>query len=679
MPALKERESSPINPIVMQLFNPKTAIAICLLIYAMTIVRTFLFEPFPGGVDVATHLFQIGFISNEGSLSPDNWTWNHWWYNGHPLLDQYPPLSHFLGALIVPLFGIVGAYKIIASLVFLFIPISFYLLLQEFELKSEQRAFALYLFAFAPVFTYYLQGGVFSALCGLPFALLFLKYLIRAINAANGMQAMRSIVLSGMFFALSALSHLLIPVAAALFGFVYLVSFKPDIPAFKRLCAIGMLAAALAGFFWVPMALNYKIEGPALDLAAFPITQLVLFAFNPFGRAFAVYINYVSILSLAVLGVLTVQALHSDYKNKTFKYAAFFLVSAFAVIIWILFLPHSGQAGGKLPFFLPMIFALLLCRYFDPSKMKIRLTTYLSIALLVLLLVSVFVVKNSGVTQHTYELAEWAADNTENKALFLPKGYGLLDPFDSKANADSYLYETFLFPQYFHKEVFNGWFGETEPREEISQIMNTGCGHSMTMEEIKSEIGLFSRIIYAELDKNCVINISTSDFCEVVQNSAVDAVFINTNFNAVGDFADRASCLQKRDSNGPLVFYKVLSPKPYADRALDYTKKSGTITITLVGPIKDNIVTRESYYPPPLWNAQLDGTTVSIEKTQDGFISVPVDIGAGKHELKLVFLRNNFGGVFDIISFFALVLIAVFLLKPEILNNYQSKIEQLIS
>ena len=132
-------------------FSGRNALAICVLLYLAIPLNTFLNSPYPGGVDVATHLFQIGLIAEEG-LTP----WNHWWYAGHPLLDQYPPLSHLSGALISNLVGVENAYKIVMSIIFLLIPISFFLLLKEFPFSNEQKAFAIYFFSFSPVYSYFL-------------------------------------------------------------------------------------------------------------------------------------------------------------------------------------------------------------------------------------------------------------------------------------------------------------------------------------------------------------------------------------------------------------------------------------------------------------------------------------------------------------------------------------------
>lgn len=644
------------------IFRPNAALAISLLLCLFILSQTFLRSPFPGGVDASTHLFQISLVASDGLTS-----WNHWWYAGHPLLEQYPPLSHLSGALISNLVGVENAYKIVLSFIFLLIPISFYLLLKEFPFSDEQKAFALYFFSFSPVYSYYLQGGVFSALFALPFSILFLKFLIRTLNSKKWLF---HAILSALSLAIVALSHLLMPVAAALFAFLYFLSLKPSIDLLKRLALIGILSFCLVAFFWVPLALNYTIQGDPANLSSLSSFQISTLAFAPFGRSFAVYINYISLLLVTLLGISILFFLYRDYAGKERSYANFFILSIFAIIFWILFLPHSGQAGGKLPLFIPLIFSLFLCRHFNPKSQS----RYLFLALPILLLFSTLLVQPSYFPPETYSFASFAANHTQSRALLLPQGFGLMEKFSSKANADTYLYEVYLLPHYFEKEIYNGWFGEAIPREDIAKT-TFDCWHARTPPEILSEIGPFSRIILNRIDPSCAISVSPQKFCQIIQEGSVDSIFANSNFPSVVQFADSAPCLSRAGLSGPLIAYNVINPEPYVGSNFTYSKKSGTISIQINGPYRGSLTVRESYYP--YWKAHVDGQEVPVQKSEYGFLSIPLDLGEGSHELKIVYSPDNYFGVFDALSLISIIIVLAFIARPGAFKYFSSKIERL--
>ncbi|MFA5412007.1 MAG: hypothetical protein WC350_01520 [Candidatus Micrarchaeia archaeon] len=621
------------------------ALAICILIYALLLIRAFSVSFYPGGVDTATHLFQIGLIAEEGLTS-----WNHWWYAGHPLLDQYPPLSHLAGAAISGIVGVENAYKIVFAIIFAFIPVTFFLLLKEFDFTEEQRALALYLFSFSPVFAYDLNGGLLSAMLALPFCFLFLKYLIRAIGSKEWL---RPAALSSISLAIAALSHLLMPFAAALFGLIYIVSFSPSLPSLKRFASIMVMSAALAGFFWFPLALNYSIGDSPLNFSESSLAQVATIALAPFGRAFAVYINLVSVLSIAILALLSLASIRLAYRGKDAAPLRFFLLSIFAILLWSAFLPHGDQAGVKLPLFIPMVFALFIPKYLSPGSSLLPISAFF----LALLLISSLLVVPSYVSPDTYAMAEWAAGQTQHRALLIPGGMGLLAQYEDKPNMGAFLYETYMLPHYFHKEIYNGWFAEASPRS-LADVAFT-CSEKRSLSEIAGGFGILSTINLGKM-KACDLP-SPEAFCDAIRSGSVDTVIANSNFPEAVAFADASPCLSRSGSHYPLVSYDVIGSRPYLSRNWSYTKSSGAISIDFTGPFSGTLSISESYYP--YWKAYVDSDPAPVENA-GGFLSIPIQASGGPHELKLSYSPPNYFGIFAALSAIAWLLALMLLAHP---------------
>jgi len=639
------------NKVINFLTKSRNALAICVLFNLIIALRIFTASPFPGGVDVATHLFQISLIASEGFTH-----WNHWWYAGHPLLDQYPPLSHAVGAFFSAFIGVENAYKLTTLMAFLAIPISFFLLLQEFKFRDEQKAFAVYFFSLSPIFAYSLQGGVFSALFALPLAILFFKYTIRT---SNEKKWVRPAMLSAVFLALASLSHLFMPIAAAAFAFLYIMVFSRNVASFLRFAAVILFSCLLSAFFWAPLVLNYHITTTPQYSVASSLPQLVFLGLAPVAKAFAVYINFISLFLVGTVILLMAFTILSDYRNKNLDYSIFLLLCILTVIVWVLFLPGGDSGSSKLPLFLPMFFAIFICRGFGTS----RFTTSLSVLVILAIPVLSLLIETTPISPEIYDFTEWAGNKTEMRALFLPQGFGLLEPFEDDANSPVFLYDVYLLPHYSHKEVYNGWFAEAMPRSGVKQV-GFSCARKRSFSEILSEISFSGKLILGKLETSCTPDGTPEDLCAMLREGAVDSVFINSNFPSVVSFADNASCLLRSDAYGPLVYYKVDGAQPYIDGNFNYTKKSGTITIQVEGPFEGNLTVRESYYP--YWKAYLDSVEIPIGRSEYGFLGMPLNVSGVTSELKLIYSPNDFYGIFTLVSLLSgLAVLAASIHRPS--------------
>lgn len=640
-----------IDPISEKLFNLRNAFVICILAYMFLLFQAFGASPVPAGIDSATHLFQIDLISKEGLTS-----WNAWWYAGHPLLDQYPPLPHLLGAMLakVPGFTVELAYKSVMAFGFLLLPVSFILFIEEFRLGGKQNALALYIFSFSSVFAYYLQGGVMSALFSIPFSLLFLKYMIRFFAFPK----LRDLVLSSLFLALTSLSHLFTPVATVFFAFLYLLAFNPDLKSLKRLAMILALAGAMVVFFWAPLAFNYNITGSTGQFAS-GLASALKTVIGPFGRAFVTYLNYISIVIVLLMAALALISARLDYVSNGRSFLFFFILAVLGSMLWVLFLPHGDQAGGKLPLMLPAFFALFLCRQaFYNEKTKA-----LAILLVILMFISAVTIVPSYFTPQSMEMARWSSAQIQARGLFLPNGYAFTVSKD-KPNSDTYLFDSYLVPAHFGKEIYGGWFGEAAPRADSDAEISFSCTRTIPIQELVSRMTFNGKTIYHELGGSCTVPSSKERFCEIASQGAVDHIFANKEFPDAVGFLDTLPCAVRDEESPLMVSYRLINPLPYVDGGHPYSKHSGSISVFIDGTFKGDLTVRESFYP--YWKASVDGSEVPVKEDKYGFLSIPLDLGPGSHELQLTYSSPRFFHVFDGVSLFAWLAVIIYIAKPSL-------------
>ncbi len=642
-----------LNACSKHLSNHKFHLIFILIIYSLILLSTYLNSYLPGGVDASTHLFQTWLFSKEGFAS-----WNHWWYAGNPQLEQYPPLTHFLPSLLAPLFGIEISYKIIFSILFLCIPLAFYIFIKDFDLKKEQKLVALYFFSFSVVFVHYLQGGTYSSLVSIPFVILFFKYSLLFLKNLN----FKYFLFASFSLAIVALSHLFMPIGAVLLLSIYLFCFFRELKFFKRFVVILILGGVLVSFFWAPLYFNYSMSEKSDSNSINFIKEILLFPLEMCFRSLFSYINLISILGIFIFVVLLAFCLLHYYKNSQ-KNNIFFLILIFLIpLILYLFLPnpYPGIIKGKLPLLYPIFFAIIIAPIFTVNK-KID---HLIIFLILLMFISFIMHPQAYIPNEIIDISSWASNNTGQRALFLPQGFGLLTYNESRPNAYEYLYEVYLFPAYFGKEVYNGWFGEMAPHSKKDEKILFNCAYSKSYEEIFKD-SLFSWESITTKRSNCTLDTNPKEFCSIIQNSGIDTVFVNTFFPEVVDYINNANCFEKISSFKSLVAYRVLDSKPYIDKNLPYEKKSGKITIFTNESINQTIIVRESYYP--YWKAYLDSKEIKIFENDD-FLEIPISVKNKTHIIELNYQSQKFYHIFDIISISGLFVALLLILKPSTLS-----------
>jgi|GEM_PF-2332134 len=641
------------------LLNPRNALAIILIIYFYFTLLTCFSSALPVGGDTPTHLFQIWLFQHEGFTS-----WNHWWYAGNPQLDQYPPLSHWIPSLFSGFLGVEFSFTLFRSLLFILLPISVYALLNEFELKNQTKSIALYLACFSASFINFFYWGVYSLIFALPFALLFFKYAKRFLDSNRISHA----IFSSFFLALAALSHLFVPVCSAILFLIYLICFKRKLNSLIRYILVCALAGILISFFWIPFLLNYHIGGGAPSLS--PI-QIIFSIIKGLARAFVSYVNLFSFILLTLFGVLLLFCGYTFYSKKNFN-QFFFLLFILLLLPIITLTPIGSSFQMRISIFFAIFFPLLIAQCYNLNK-HIDMLVHLMILgmFLSLIFYPFFNVPHSLTT-----LAEWASENSEQRVLFLPEGFGMLSSNTQKPNPLDFLYDTYLLPS-FGKEVYNGWFSEFKPHNENDAGIGFSCTSSKTVSEIVSGLSLFGQTQFDERSE-CSLPQDKLKFCSTLQEASVDTVFVNNYFPEVKDYFDSLSCMEEKaafneDTAPPVIAYKVLGHKPYVDYNFNYTKHSGKIEITLEGPLTDSITIRESYYP--YWKAYLDEKEIPVNESPSQFLQVDLSIQEGQHTLLLVYSPPRYGNIFLYLSvsgWLLAMLLAIFVLLN---SNLQKQIE----
>jgi hypothetical protein len=279
-------------------------------------------------------------------------------------------------------------------------------------------------------------------------------------------------------------------------------------------------------------------------------------------------------------------------------------------------------------------------------------------------------IRNSYVPPETYNIAEWAAAKTESRFLMIPQGFGFWIDYENKPNSDVYLYDVYLMPHYFKKENYYGWFGEAAPRPDIYDKITFRCTQSRSIGELAGSLSLNGNIIFTKM-KTCTIEAKPEEFCSVLKEGAVDHVFVNRNFPEVIAYADSAGCLVKDGELKQLVSYAVAGHKKYADGTEGYVKKDGVISLKVEGQMNGTLIVRESYYP--YWKAYVDGKEAKPEKSEYGFISVPIDAREGSHAVVLEYKPEKYNGLFSFVSAIAWIAALTVLIKPDVLDKMARK------
>jgi hypothetical protein len=304
-----------MNKLERLIANRPVFAALLLVLVVRLLTALPLDSSLPGGTDTSSHLFRVWHIQQYGITG-----WSSEWYCGFDFLAGYSPLFYLQAGMLAPLLGHVLSYKLVIDVFWLLAPLCFLLLLREWKLPPAVTATALLVFSFLPIYPYYLYDGRHPTLVALPFALLYLKFALRASTGKKGW------VPAGLFLSLAILAHLLTAVLAVVLSLVFMLRRPVKLSMLRSLPLAALIASPWLAIFALnavsnptttllevssPLAaaqlisasylrfLDYPWTPPVVALSLSAILLLSLFAFRTRDRT-----NAQAMLMLALIGVL---------------------------------------------------------------------------------------------------------------------------------------------------------------------------------------------------------------------------------------------------------------------------------------------------------------------------------------------------------------------------------------
>jgi len=215
------------------------------------VVRPFLQQDLLQSWDMAGHLFASWFVKN---MTFPNYTgWNPFFYAGYPQNTFYPPLYHYLTALISFLVGLPLALKLVNVGSVLVLPLSFYYFARKIKLSASESAVAT-LLMMLPIVTLPIHSGgtlYSSFFVGLGANALSLPILFFYLGKLADELDLRNLMVSSLLLSLIILSHFITGVMAVAMAAIFLL-YRNKIESFLFTLAHFVITFLLCGFWLVP-------------------------------------------------------------------------------------------------------------------------------------------------------------------------------------------------------------------------------------------------------------------------------------------------------------------------------------------------------------------------------------------------------------------------------------------
>ena len=234
------------------------------------------FTGFPKGYDAYGHMSKIKLLVD---YFP-NADWNHEWYAGMLYSEgSFPALFHYVGALLVAVFGITTATALVAISAASFVVIAcglYGLVRAATGNRVAALVSALILTSSAGYWTYIVEGGLYPRILGMAFLALFGFLAIR--YQQNGGRATYAAMVLSLAGALS--SHLLLGAIASAFALLFIAALPtPAKMKVREGLKVFMPTAMLVAYFYLPylQALQRQASVPVFTRQYAPLPLRALF------------------------------------------------------------------------------------------------------------------------------------------------------------------------------------------------------------------------------------------------------------------------------------------------------------------------------------------------------------------------------------------------------------------
>ncbi len=659
-------------------FRHETAPLVAALLASVVIVIPRFSPGIPQGVDSASHLSKILFMVKSYDSVGYIPSWYPDWYGGTPFLLLYSPLSYLLTfAVALTGIGAVTAYKLVDAIFFVIAPVTVYFLGRELDLDGEEAAWGALLFALTPtVVGSYLFYDRFPNVVALPVACLFLTSLAKMVK---GRMVIQTLVASIILFSVLILIHHLSAFLSLIIAVLALFSFAGSSARFKtlaRFSAVIVGAVAISS----PWLLNF-IQASSQILENPFYNKNVEFAF--IRLTYSLY-NYLTIeqgiihfiLATAAIGIwlsrshgkntwlapmillflgmevfevgwpvtkwiesigqtLVVLALvlmlglvlHVSKKARRNEPSYLFLVLWFTVFFW-LSLGYYAMPLANVPIFqvvwrsldihrfwlyLAVPIALLAGKVAGTfSRSSVRRSSSVGLATIVILILAGATIKAEySLTQDVNPHLPYTTLNSE-----IPQE--LLDYFKSENEYGRILpvrcpMWIYVLPSYAGKPLVDGWY----PQEKLLPVLLNISDYRIN--DLETSGGNRTRIWEGLIRKNQELGIrwvlignSNSTLIKNLSNSTFKQdAFIRcgtSNLTVLKNTVENSWVRLNSIPNTDVRYYR-----PAPDRIL----------VDIDHSMKDvELVVREAYHPS--WSARIDGETVPIQATNEGFMSIRI-------------------------------------------------------
>jgi len=573
--------------------------------------------PFDGrffaGPDHYAHMHNVEKITNEGLSS-----WDHYWYGGTPFLRFYPPLSFSTAGFLGHFIGDFDAYKLVLLLVFSLTPIPAYFLFKEFFKRTKEILFATALFSFTIHYASIADAGQFPTVFAIPFALLFLTFFVRHVKKNE----LKTLLLSSVFFALTALSHLLVTYTAALISLIYLVSFfadkKFELKRFAFSFSTYILGGLLSSFWIIPTIVESKFSAFMQIFSTAPIYAL---PFINILKLYGIYPNFVTLSVSIVGGILILYGIKKSLKWKSdnlFVLISFLVFLAGYMGLYFLF-PFANFHFSRWIVLMPIVTTILITKALNK-----KVLAYLALIFLLSQIFLFMAFPERAMSIDSQQSVAKYFENKDGRTIYLPR---IDNTFD------------YLLPKY-ENENGVGFFpqGLSSQRLGVSlDIDMYSCIGKAEPLELLYSLDLFSRkTTVIELD-TCVIRQNASDELLMLQN--VRYVIIDNRYPEVlSRFLSDSNFTTAAEIGNYTIVEQNKSTYIQTDQPVkwNYSKKSDRIEIDLEADMPiDNLHVRlsEAWYPD--WKS----SDVKIEPGSLEYMSFDVARLEGKKHITIEFVK----------------------------------------
>jgi hypothetical protein len=573
----------------------QTTVVLILLLVLRAFFALPLDSSLPGGTDTTSHLLRSFHVMDGAQSWSYDWSGGFWFYG-------YPPLFYFLVAAFGGTLGLVLSYKFLADLLFVLLPLAFYLLLKEFKLPEKYALLSVAIFSFMPFSSYYLYDGRIPSLLALFICLFFWKFQLRYVRNGSASDFLLAVAL----LAASILAHHL--TAAILFFVAFAWAFvEKGRPVIRPFAVVTVAALALSAFWIAPFLVETSGNPAGTGLIATPASVGIIssivsssyasdFFSSPFSPLFLIALEAFTALVLVFAVILSA-------KNKRLKN-----VVIVAVLLGVLSLIMSfKRALIVAPIPLSVLVALTVS---EAGKLK----KVLAVAALLFFFLG-FIALNP-LSLRSPELPA-----AEDRVIYLPVGSSVGGaPYDM------------VLPALAGNEDIIGWYPQAE-----------------SAAKLRYDLLLID-----------VLGSSPEEYFSLLRAGDVNTVIINATQSELVERFSSSGLYDQKEQYGFVVFM----PKEkfsYIEVGGNYTpadvsKLSDRIT-AVFSCLPGSVSVKESF--DYRWHATLNGKDVPLVPDEYGFSTFESDV-SGECVLDMRFSDPPYAVLFRAVSLVSLALLAVF-------------------